>query len=207
MTDPCALAQPQGVTNKQEPPAVPPRTPSAPCFRALFLEHASYVASSLRRLGVRDRDLEDLTHDVFLAVYRHLEDYDPARPIKPWLFGFAAKVASGHRRRKRYSHEIIAADIEAGGYKLLGTSAIMANEIFIANLQPLKAGEEKLAFSCALLVVSALMIRSVLQMHSAPLGFETKGIYTGRVGLPPRDWLELRSIPRVPRYTAAAGSH
>ena len=29
----------------------------------------------------------------------------------------------------------------------------------------------------------------------------------GFLGLPPRDWLELRSIPRVPRYTAAAGSH
>lgn len=36
------------------------------------------------------------------------------------------------------------------GAKLLGTSAILANEIFIANLQPLKPGEEKLAFSCAL---------------------------------------------------------
>lgn len=36
------------------------------------------------------------------------------------------------------------------GAKMLGTSAIMANEVFVANLQPLKAGEEKLAFSCAL---------------------------------------------------------
>jgi 4-hydroxyphenylacetate 3-monooxygenase len=36
------------------------------------------------------------------------------------------------------------------GAKMLGTSSIMANEIFVANLQPLKAGEEDLAFSCAL---------------------------------------------------------
>ena len=36
------------------------------------------------------------------------------------------------------------------GAKMLGTSSIMANEVFVANLQPLKAGEEKLAFSCAL---------------------------------------------------------
>src|ERR1700751_4271899 len=33
---------------------------------------------------------------------------------------------------------------------MLGTSAIMANEILVANLQPLKPGEEDLAFSCAL---------------------------------------------------------
>jgi 4-hydroxyphenylacetate 3-monooxygenase len=33
---------------------------------------------------------------------------------------------------------------------MLGTSSIMANEVLVANLQPLKAGEEDLAFSCAL---------------------------------------------------------
>jgi 4-hydroxyphenylacetate 3-monooxygenase len=36
------------------------------------------------------------------------------------------------------------------GAKMLGTGSIMANEVFIANLQPLKPGEEPLAFSCAL---------------------------------------------------------
>ena len=33
---------------------------------------------------------------------------------------------------------------------MLGTSSIMANEVLVANLQPLKPGEEDLAFSCAL---------------------------------------------------------
>ncbi|WP_459615661.1 4-hydroxyphenylacetate 3-hydroxylase family protein [Bordetella sp. 2513F-2] len=36
------------------------------------------------------------------------------------------------------------------GAKMLGTSSIMANEVFVANLQPLQKGEEKLAFSCAI---------------------------------------------------------
>jgi 4-hydroxyphenylacetate 3-monooxygenase len=36
------------------------------------------------------------------------------------------------------------------GAKMLGTSSIMANEVFVANLQPLKTSEEDLAFSCAL---------------------------------------------------------
>lgn len=46
-------------------------------------------------------------------------------------------------------------DEDAGGItirggKMLGTSSIMANEVLVANLQPLKPGEESLAFSCAL---------------------------------------------------------
>jgi 4-hydroxyphenylacetate 3-monooxygenase len=42
------------------------------------------------------------------------------------------------------------AGITLRGAKMLGTSAILANEVFVANLQPLKPGEEDLAFSCAL---------------------------------------------------------
>lgn len=46
-------------------------------------------------------------------------------------------------------------DEDAGGLtirgaKMLGTGSIMANEVLVANLQPLKPGEERLAFSCAL---------------------------------------------------------
>jgi 4-hydroxyphenylacetate 3-monooxygenase len=43
-----------------------------------------------------------------------------------------------------------ASGITIRGAKMLGTSSIMANEVFVANLQPLKPGEEDLAFSCAL---------------------------------------------------------
>jgi 4-hydroxyphenylacetate 3-monooxygenase len=42
------------------------------------------------------------------------------------------------------------AGITIRGAKMLGTSSIMANEVFVANLQPLRPGEEDLAFSCAL---------------------------------------------------------
>jgi 4-hydroxyphenylacetate 3-monooxygenase len=55
------------------------------------------------------------------------------------------------------AQDLVAAivDEDAGGItirgaKMLGTSAIMANEVFVANLQPLKLGEERLAFCCAL---------------------------------------------------------
>src|SRR6202049_3579603 len=42
------------------------------------------------------------------------------------------------------------AGITLRGAKMLGTSAIMANEVLVANLQPRKPGDEDLAFSCAL---------------------------------------------------------
>jgi RNA polymerase sigma-70 factor (ECF subfamily) len=69
-------------------------------FRTLFQLEVGYVVRSLRRLGVRPADLEDLAHEVFIAVHGQLNRYDPSRPLRPWLFGFAFRIAS-HYRRKR----------------------------------------------------------------------------------------------------------
>ena len=65
----------------------------------IYREHLDYVWSSLRRLGIPAADLEDLAHELFLVVHRRLADYDRARPIKPWLFGIAYRIASEHRRK------------------------------------------------------------------------------------------------------------
>lgn len=80
--------------------------PGAPEFRAVFDEQSGYVWSSLRRLGVREADLEDLTHDVLLTVYRRLADYDPSRPLRPWIFGIAMRVASRYRQLARHRREV-----------------------------------------------------------------------------------------------------
>jgi RNA polymerase sigma-70 factor (ECF subfamily) len=79
---------------------------AAPTFEALFDQHARYVWTTLRRLGARPTELEDLTHDVFLQVFRHLADFDFERPVKPWLFGFALRVASQDKRLVRRRPEV-----------------------------------------------------------------------------------------------------
>jgi RNA polymerase sigma-70 factor (ECF subfamily) len=75
-------------------------------FRRLFHENYDYVWSSLRRLGVHTRDLEDVTHDVFLEVHSKLERYDRNRPIRPWLFAFAVRFASNYRKHTRHKTEL-----------------------------------------------------------------------------------------------------
>jgi RNA polymerase sigma-70 factor (ECF subfamily) len=67
----------------------------------------SYVHHTLRRLGVRDADLEDITHDVFIRVFRHQADFDVTRPLKPWLFGFAYRTAQEYRRKAVNRREVL----------------------------------------------------------------------------------------------------
>jgi RNA polymerase sigma-70 factor (ECF subfamily) len=82
-------------------------------FRAAFEAHHGYVWHSLRRLGIAERDLEDLTHDVFVVVHRKLADFDRGRPLRPWLFGIAVRVASDYRRLARNIRERVHAEPDA----------------------------------------------------------------------------------------------
>jgi RNA polymerase sigma-70 factor (ECF subfamily) len=67
---------------------------------------------SLRRLGIPQRDLEDVTHDVLLQVFSQLDRYDTERPIRPWLFGFAFRIASDYRRSARHRFEKLDPEID-----------------------------------------------------------------------------------------------
>jgi RNA polymerase sigma-70 factor, ECF subfamily len=68
------------------------------CFQ-VYQQQLDYLLSSLRRLGVPHSDIEDVVHEVFLVMYRRWDDYDRMRPLRPWLFGIAFRVASTHRRK------------------------------------------------------------------------------------------------------------
>jgi RNA polymerase sigma-70 factor (ECF subfamily) len=67
-------------------------------LRAIFDRDFDYVWNSLRRLGVHASDREDLVQEVFVRVYRRLEDFDDTRPSRPWLFAFVCRCASDWRR-------------------------------------------------------------------------------------------------------------
>ena len=90
--------------SRMESAVAPSPTRSAAEARAIYEEHVGYVWSSLRRLGVRDADREDLSHEVFIVFFRGT-GYDPSRPLRPWL-GIAFRVASDHRRRARFRREV-----------------------------------------------------------------------------------------------------
>jgi len=75
-----------------------PRTSPA----ALYTTHLKLVWRNLRRFGVADDLLEDATQDVFVAVHRRWDSYDPsASAVETWLLGIVIRVAHYHRRTLR----------------------------------------------------------------------------------------------------------
>jgi RNA polymerase sigma-70 factor (ECF subfamily) len=98
--------------------------PAAASFREIFEAELSFVYNTLRRLGIRDAELPDATQEVFATVASILDDYDPSRPLRPWLFGIAYRVGMrfvqvAHRRREIPSDIPEAPDSKPGALALI----------------------------------------------------------------------------------------
>ena len=72
----------------------------------------AWVHRQLRRLGVREADLDDVTQELLIAVHRRWGDFDPSRSIRAWLFGFAFRMASDHRKRSSNRRPSVTLDHE-----------------------------------------------------------------------------------------------
>lgn len=67
-------------------------------FRALYDAHFSFVWRTLMHFGVPEAAAEDAAQEVFVTLYRRLDDYDGETPLRSWLWGICRHVARGEWR-------------------------------------------------------------------------------------------------------------
>ncbi|HEY5962181.1 MAG TPA: sigma-70 family RNA polymerase sigma factor [Polyangiaceae bacterium] len=68
-------------------------------FERVMAEHTPRVYRSLRYLGVPDADLPDASQEVFLVVYRRLEEFRGDASLSTWIYQICFRVARACRRR------------------------------------------------------------------------------------------------------------
>ncbi|MCP4328996.1 MAG: RNA polymerase sigma factor [Alphaproteobacteria bacterium] len=69
-------------------------------FPALLEAYRRPVFGYLVRSGVAAADREDIFQSIFLKVHAAAKSYDPARPLKPWLFTIVANTVRNHFRSR-----------------------------------------------------------------------------------------------------------
>jgi RNA polymerase sigma-70 factor (ECF subfamily) len=67
-------------------------------FASVYEEHFAFVWRSLRRLGVASAQLDDASQDVFLVIYRRLDDFEGRSSVKTWIFGIVLKIVRTYKR-------------------------------------------------------------------------------------------------------------
>jgi RNA polymerase sigma-70 factor (ECF subfamily) len=66
-----------------------------------FQKELDYIHRTLRRLGMAPWAVEDAAQEVFLALRQSWSKYDQSRPLRPYLFGIAFRIAHTHERKRR----------------------------------------------------------------------------------------------------------
>ncbi|MGE0786902.1 MAG: RNA polymerase sigma factor [Sandaracinaceae bacterium] len=82
-----------------------PAVARPPPFAAVFETHAPLVWRALRRLGIAESDVEDLSQEVFVVVHRRLPEFEGRSKLSTWIYGICVRVASDHRRRAHVRRE------------------------------------------------------------------------------------------------------
>jgi RNA polymerase sigma-70 factor, ECF subfamily len=75
-------------------------------FREVYLAHFGFVWGTLRRLGVREQDAQDLTQKVFIVVYMKLPAFENRSSLRTWLFRVCLNAASDYRRSAPIRREV-----------------------------------------------------------------------------------------------------
>jgi RNA polymerase sigma-70 factor (ECF subfamily) len=96
------------VTKQDLPPQYPsvnepegPPSSGLEIFNAIYDREFDYVWRNVGRMGVPQAEIPDAVHEVFLVLHRRWNEIDHSRPMRPWLFGVARRVASDLRAKRR----------------------------------------------------------------------------------------------------------
>ena len=57
-----------------------------PDFDAVYETHLDFVWRTVRRMGVRPADTDDVVQEVFFVVHRRLADFEGRAQLKTWVF-------------------------------------------------------------------------------------------------------------------------
>jgi len=79
--------------------------------RTLFESYAGFVLRTVRRLGVRPSDTEDVTQEIFMTAHRRMADRHTDVHPRSWLFGIARRVVANYLRKAHRLREQLSDDV------------------------------------------------------------------------------------------------
>ena len=142
------------------------------------------------RFTSRADSAEDLTQEVFIRVYRSLDQYDPRQgDLQNWLMRLARNlIIDDYRRRQRTPHDTQADDLEDHTYHLRSASNSVQSEMERRELgEQVQAGIDKLSpdlRTCVILRdIEELSYQEIVDLLQIPEGTVKSRINRGRIEL------------------------
>ena len=77
------------------------RNGDAHAFAELVARYGGPIYGYLARCGLDASARDDVFQEVFAAIHRGVDSYQPDRPVRPWVFAIAANIVRSHYRATR----------------------------------------------------------------------------------------------------------
>lgn len=145
------------------------RTGDLAAFRELFQRHRPDVTRLVFRLMGRTADLEDVTQDVFLQVYRSLPDFRGDAKFSTWLHRVTVNVVLMARRSARSRPSLVFEEPEALDVELLPDEDAARRERLRAFARCIDKLAEKKRTAFLLHDVEGVAAAEVATMVGAPV--------------------------------------
>lgn len=75
-------------------------------FKIIYEEHVNQVSRYIRSCGVYDKDVDDVTADIFLIVFKNFHSFRGESKIRSWIFAISTREAVRHVRKARLRRDV-----------------------------------------------------------------------------------------------------
>lgn len=79
--------------------------------RQIVRDYDAFVWRTLRYQGIAERDLEDISQEVFIIIIQKVSLLERPSSFRAWIYGICIRVAAGYRRRFRTRHEVLVHEV------------------------------------------------------------------------------------------------
>jgi RNA polymerase sigma-70 factor, ECF subfamily len=153
---------------------------SPPSLRTVFDEHARYVIRTLRHLGIKEADVEDVAQEVFVTVNRKLPEFEGRSKLRTWLYAICLRVASDHRRRAYVVRERATENVPVDAGERTGNEPDTALESRAFVYELLEGIDEDKRAVLVLYEIEGLTMREVAEVVGCPLQTAYSRLHAGR---------------------------
>jgi RNA polymerase sigma-70 factor (ECF subfamily) len=126
-------------------------------WRKLHRKYYPVAAAFLRKLGVREGDLEDATQDVFLQMYKYLPRFRRQAELSTWLYRLCITQARHTRRKTRVTEALLSI------LSIMPTNSLLSEPAFSEDL-----AKQRIAQALATLPEGERAVFVLYEMEGVP---------------------------------------
>jgi RNA polymerase sigma-70 factor (ECF subfamily) len=126
-------------------------------WRKLHRKYYPVAAAFLRKLGVREGDLEDATQDVFLQMYKYLPRFRRQAELSTWLYRLCITQARHTRRKTRVTEALLSI------LSIMPTASLLSEPAFSEDL-----AKQRIAQALATLPEGERAVFVLYEMEGVP---------------------------------------